>query len=104
MDAASYRPPSFDLSGVVFEDKATGARVVVLCRSARRRHPVTGVTDRASFWWCRCICGKRFEVARCNLTGGHTRSCGCKKGALNAASRGKGPNVRRVFAARKAGQ
>lgn len=33
-------------------------------------------------WLCRCICGKEIVVITDNLTRGHTKSCGCKKGKM----------------------
>lgn len=30
-----------------------------------------------TYWKCRCFCGKEFTVIGKDLTGGHTRSCGC---------------------------
>jgi hypothetical protein len=34
-------------------------------------------TSSATFWRCKCDCGKIVEVARGSLTTGKTRSCGC---------------------------
>ena len=28
-------------------------------------------------WLCKCDCGTEFETALCNVTSGHTKSCGC---------------------------
>jgi len=33
--------------------------------------------DRKVVWHCRCDCGTEVDVIGRNLTGGHTRSCGC---------------------------
>jgi hypothetical protein len=35
-------------------------------------------------WLCQCDCGNLVEVFTDNLTRGHTRSCGCKKGEMTA--------------------
>lgn len=34
-------------------------------------------------WLCRCKCGKLISALGCNLTSGHTRSCGCARGVKN---------------------
>ena len=40
--------------------------------------------SRLVIWLCRCKCGNKIEVASCNLTNGHTRSCGCLRGEQNS--------------------
>lgn len=35
-----------------------------------------------SMWLCQCECGKETIVARCSLTSGHTKSCGCKRASF----------------------
>lgn len=39
-----------------------------------------------SKWMCKCDCGNNTIVKTCNLTNGHTKSCGCiakKQAVLN---------------------
>ncbi len=31
------------------------------------------------WWFCQCECGNFTSIPSCNLTSGHTQSCGCKK-------------------------
>lgn len=38
-------------------------------------------------WWCVCACGRRLQVPAGSLTTGNTRSCGCLKSDLFAATR-----------------
>lgn len=35
-----------------------------------------------SMWNCKCDCGNTIIVARCSLTSGHTKSCGCTRSAF----------------------
>ena len=37
----------------------------------------TGIKDRATYWKCRCDCGKIIVASGQNLRKGNTKSCGC---------------------------
>jgi hypothetical protein len=45
---------------------------------------------KGSYWLCECDCGELTIVSRSNLTGGHTRSCGClaREASIESALRG----------------
>jgi len=47
-----------------------------------REGPKHSTTGRVQ-WLCMCNCGSEVVVAACNLTNGHTKSCGCHKLAIN---------------------
>ena len=34
---------------------------------------------QTSKWTCLCVCGKKTEVRQDNLTGGFSKSCGCRR-------------------------
>lgn len=40
---------------------------------------ITARGNKVQMWKCKCICGNYTVVARSNLTGGATISCGCKR-------------------------
>jgi len=72
-----------DLSGQRF------ARLTVIARIGAARRPT---------WECRCDCGKTAIVMSCNLTTGHTRSCGCLVKETSATiNRTHGMSHTRVF-------
>lgn len=52
-------------------------------------YPDTNKTNKRSKWICRCDCGNITSVATCDLTSGHTQSCGCKKFESRNATHGK---------------
>lgn len=54
-----------DLTGQRF-----GHLVAIRATEERRREKV--------FWECQCDCGNMHNVSACDLTSGHTRSCGCQ--------------------------
>jgi hypothetical protein len=41
--------------------------------------------DGQATWLCRCVCGKEKTIRGGQLRSGHTKSCGCHKGAIAAA-------------------
>ena len=51
-------------------------------------------------WNCRCDCGKEHVAALFRMTSGHTRSCGCIKGA-SSKHRGKGTPTHNTWCAMK---
>jgi len=52
-------------------------------------------------WLCRCDCGSERVVALFRMTSGHTRSCGCIKGLVNATHRMKGTPTHNSWCAMK---
>jgi len=52
-----------DLTGRKF------GRLEAICRAPGNARRVT--------WHCQCACGKSSKVTACDLTSGHTKSCGC---------------------------
>lgn len=36
-----------------------------------------GTQNRHKMWFCECRCGTIIKVASCNISTGHTKSCGC---------------------------
>jgi hypothetical protein len=54
-------------------------------------------------WLCVCVCGTVSKVARCNLTNGHSKSCGCLQRELSVqGSRTHGKSNTAIYLVYKA--
>jgi hypothetical protein len=74
--SGGHGPGFKDLIGQTFD------RLTVL-RFAGNRIKSGGKKGNA-LWDCVCVCGTERRLAGCDLTGGHTRSCGCLHHELQA--------------------
>lgn len=77
----SYSRPKKDLTGKVFND------LKVLEWLGFKE--VGTAKKRRSVYRCECVCGNLCEVDQTSISGGNTKSCGCRLGRLNPSYKGE---------------
>lgn len=59
----------------------------VITLAGRKLGRSGGKSAPKNFWITECVCGEKHTVFGGDLTRGHTRSCGCKKGQMTSESK-----------------
>lgn len=97
IEAASAAWSPLGWEPVSFSEIDPSPSAVLACRFPGCVHPIRDMRGRRfgmltvvgyagrrnrrdTMWFCRCDCGKVGTKAGRNLTGGHSKSCGCQRG------------------------